>query len=207
MFEQDQRLQEPVLALPLVFLDVETTGLSPEAGDRVCEIALLRVRGGREEWSFSSLVNPGCPISPGASAVNGITDAMVREAPPFAEVAPTVLEALEGAVLVAHNAPFDLGFLRREMLLAGRRLPEVPVIDTLRLARRCFSFFSNALQAISGALGIEVVGAHRALADVRTTWGVFSYFLGRWESQGITRLGQVLELQGGRSPFSRNFPP
>lgn len=207
MLQDDPRLRESILSVPLVFLDVETTGLSPEEGDRVCEIALVRVRGGREEGFFSSLVNPGCPISPGASAVNGITDAMVQDASPFSRVAGTVLDTLQDSVLVAHNAPFDLGFLRREMFLSGRQLPEFCVVDTLRLARRCFSFFSNSLQAISSALRIEVGEAHRALADARATWGVFAHFLHQWEGQGITRLGQILELQGGPPPFSRSSPP
>lgn len=197
-FPEDSRLQEPIKGIPLVFVDVETTGLSPAQGDRVCEIALLRVCGEQEEDSFVTLVNPGRPISAGASAVNGITDSMVHDAPPFVRVAGAVMKILKGSVLVAHNAPFDLGFLRNELLLAGHSVPSFRVIDTLELARRCFSFPGNGLQEICRALRIEVSDQHRALADCRTTWRVFSYFLKVWETRGVVSLGQILELQGAK---------
>ena len=192
---EDPRLREPIKGVPLVFVDVETTGLSPAQGDRVCEVGLLRVCGEREEESFETLVNPGRPISAEASAVNGITDSMVRDAPPFSQVADHVMKILKGSILVAHNAPFDLGFLRNELLLAGHSLPPFQVVDPLELARRCFSFPSNSLQEICRALRIEVCGQHRALADCRTTWKVLIYFLKVWEIRGAMSLGQILELQ------------
>ena len=98
----------------LAFLDVETTGLSPLSGHRVCEIAVARFQGEEMTESFETLVNPMWPISPGASRVNGITDDDVREAPRFREVADRVEELMAGAVIVCHNAPFDLAFIDNE---------------------------------------------------------------------------------------------
>lgn len=106
--------------------DVETTGLSAAAGHRVCEVAFLRFLRGSVIDSFVSLVNPLRPIDPGASAVNGIFDGMVADAPPFAELFPGILDFLEEDPLVFHNAPFDLSFLRAEARMAGGGLAGEP---------------------------------------------------------------------------------
>src|SRR5262249_42280573 len=94
-----------------IVMDVETTGLSPELGDRVCEVGAVKLRGSAVVETFESLINPGRPISAGAYAVNGISPAMVADAPAFPEVAQKLWDMMEGAVLVAYNAPFDKGFL------------------------------------------------------------------------------------------------
>ncbi len=154
----------PLAELPFVAADVETTGLDPSDGHRVCEIALLRFLGGTVIDSLVSFVNPLRPISPGASAVNGITDAMVVRAPAFPDLFPRILDFLGGDPLVFHNAPFDLSFLRMEARLAGGAWPGNPVIDTLPLARRTRLFRSHSLPAICGQLGIAAA-FHRAEAD------------------------------------------
>lgn len=181
-------------------VDVETTGLNPHFGDRVCEIALLRCRAGQELDRFVTLVNPGRPISPGAFAVNGIRDEEVVDAPVFADVASTVLEMLGETVLVAHNAPFDLAFLASELQMCGLTLPDNEVIDTLALARRCYSFYSNSLQNVARFLGIEVCGQHRALADVITTKQVLQRFLVDLAERGVCTLAGLAEAQGGHVP-------
>ncbi|HUU45776.1 MAG TPA: exonuclease domain-containing protein [Acidobacteriota bacterium] len=157
----------------LVFVDVETTGLSPGQGDRVCEIALIRrdPDGGRREWS--SLIDPGRAISPGAFAVNGITPEMVQGAPRFAAVIPQMSPLIAGGVWVAHNAAFDLGFLQSEYTAAGFEFPELPVIDTVAIARRHFRFPSNRLGALADRFGVANPQEHRALGDCRTTEAVF----------------------------------
>jgi DNA polymerase-3 subunit epsilon len=167
------------------FLDVETTGLSPLENDRVCEIAVLRLNEDGSIQKWQSLVNPERPISPGASAVSGITDAMVANAPRFSEVASTVLRMIEGTILVCHNASFDVSFLYAELKHCGMRLPELPVIDTLRLARCYFDFPSNRLGNIADYLGITATERHRALADVDTTQKIFAYFLKELTARGI----------------------
>ncbi|GIX48176.1 MAG: hypothetical protein KatS3mg131_2387 [Candidatus Tectimicrobiota bacterium] len=185
-------LHTPVDDLLLTVVDVETTGLSVAAGDRVCEIALLQVQGGREVRRFASLVRPPRPMSPGATAVNGITDAMLATAPPFAAVLPAVQALLRDTVLVAHNAPFDLGFLHHEFRLAGAAFPALPVVDTLLLARTHYRFPSNSLAAIAAMLGIIQPEQHRALADVWTTWQVLRRFLADLRRRGPVTLGQLL---------------
>ncbi len=157
-----------IIEHPFIAIDVETTGFDPGEGDRICEIALLRFLRGDVIDSIVSLVNPGRPISPGASAVNGITDAMVAGSPPFACIFPRVLEFLRDDPLVFHHAPFDLSFLRAEARLAGGEWPKNPVIDTLRLARSSGRFRDNSLSAVCRHLGI-LSRFHRAEGDAYAT--------------------------------------
>lgn len=153
-----------MLEMPYVAIDVETTGLDPAEGHRVCEIALLRFLRGSVIDSLVSFVNPLRPISSGASAVNGISDPMVADAPTFPELFPGILEFLAGDPQVFHNAPFDLAFLRNEARLAGGRWPDATVLDTLVLARRSLRFRSHSLSSLCGELGIGST-FHRAEGD------------------------------------------
>jgi DNA polymerase III epsilon subunit family exonuclease len=185
----------------LVF-DVETTGLSPAYGHRICEIGCLRARDSVILGEFESLVNPGRTISPGAFEVNRITAEMLKDAPEFDVVADAVLDVMRDAVLVAHNAPFDLGFLAAELEMARRPRPAGPVIDTLTLARRIYGLARNNLTAVARALDVEITPTHRAMEDVRATFGVLERILWdleqRWE---ITTLGELIRFQGGSIPF------
>ena len=190
-------LETPIPGIPLAILDVETTGLSPGRGDRVCEVAVLRVRNAEETGAWETLIDPVRPISPGASAVNGITDAMVRGAPRFEAVADRLLAEIGDAVLVAHNSAFDLGFLRAEFRRAGRELPDLPVLDTLLLARRRFTFPSNSLPRIAAAFELPTPFAHRAMGDVRTTCQVLHRLLRMEPLADVTTLGGLMEAQGG----------
>jgi len=158
-------------------VDVETTGLSPAFGDRVCEVAIVHSQGNKETFTFETLVNPERPISPGAAAVNGITAAMVAKAPSFQETAPEIARRIEGRVFVAHNAPFDLGFLAAEFQRCHLPLPITHVIDTLALARRYYAFSSNSLGAIAECLKIPYPHRHRALQDAQVTRQALSFFI------------------------------
>ena len=184
------------------FLDVETTGLFPQFGDRICEIALLRWRNGKELGSFESLVRPGQPISPGAHAVNGITDEMVADAPHFRDVLPSVLNLTDDAVIVGHNIPFDLGFLANQMQELGTPPLRNQVVDTLALARMQYSFRRNGLKSILLSLGFSLKSYHRAMADVFATKFLFEYFLDDFEARGFETLEQLIYLQG-----RANLPP
>ena len=135
--------------------DVETTGLNPAYGHRVCEVAVLRLRGGEEPASFESLVYPERSVSEGAFRVNHITPEMLAGAPTFDAISDLLLELMEDAVLVGHNAPFDLGFLTAELEIARRPPPEGPVVDTLALARRAYGLPRNSLEALSDALAVD----------------------------------------------------
>ncbi len=164
------------IEIPFVAADVETTGLSAAAGHRVCEVAFLRFLRGTVIDSFVSLVNPLRPIDPGARAVNGISDAMAAGAPAFADIFPGILEFLEDDLLVFHNAPFDLSFLRAEARMAGGRWPGNPVADTLLLARRSGRFRSHSLPGICRELGIGS-SFHRAEADAWAAGKLYLHLL------------------------------
>lgn len=192
---------DALTALDYAVVDVETTGLNPLSGDRVCEVAVVRRRQGRTIDTFQSLVYPQRQISLGAAQVNHLSDADVAHAPLFADIAPRLVSILDGAVFVAHNAPFDLGFLANEW----QRLRWPPrndfVVDTLALARRLYAFPSNSLAAVARRLGVTRSQAHRALGDVQTTARILDRMLGDLQRRGVLTLGDVLDWQGGNVPW------
>ncbi len=146
-------------------LDVETTGGSA-VGDRVTEIAAVRVEAGVETARWSSLLNPGVPIAYFVQQLTGIDDAMVADAPSFKSVADTLLGLLDGAVLVAHNAAFDHGMLKSEFARLGHEL-RVPTLCTVRLSRRLYpQFKSHSLDAVMQRHGLHTSARHRAMGDV-----------------------------------------
>lgn len=153
---------------PLAVVDVETTGFTP-GPDRVVEVAVVVVQpdgGVIDEWT--SLVDPGRDVGP--TWVHGITDEMVAGAPTFADVAAELLERLEGAVVVAHNAPFDGGFLAHELTHAGITTPSVPAACTLQVARWSALDVPNfKLATCCAAFGLTNEWAHSALGDARVT--------------------------------------
>ncbi len=193
--------------LAFVFLDVETTGLTPRYGDRVCEVAALRSHLDLIQATFATLVNPERPISPGAAAVNGLSDRDVADAPRFAEIADALQLVLQDAVIVCHNAPFDLSFISAEMHRAGRPFTVPASVDTLQIARRCYTFPSNSLSRVARALSIPTPDAHRALGDAITTRAVFNYFCADLWNKGVRTLGDLLNAQGEQAGYGRNGAP
>jgi DNA polymerase-3 subunit epsilon len=197
-FDPDQPLDDT----PFAVFDVETTGLSPAYGHRICEVACLRVRDGVELDRFESLVDPERPISAGAFRVNQITQEMLTDAPTFDAIAGPLLALMKDAVLVAHNAPFDLGFLAAELEMARLLPPEGEVVDTLALVRRVYSFARNSLPAVADALAVETGPSHRAMGGVWTTHQVLERILWDLERRwGMTTLGQLVAFQGGPIPY------
>jgi len=190
----------------LAYLDVETTGLSPWFGDRICEIAILRCRGDEILSSYDTLVNPQRPISPGAARVNELTEADLVDAPLFADIVDQVKPRLDEAIIVCHNAPFDLGFISSEFNRLGQKISPVEVIDTLQLARQYFDFDSNSLQAIANTLMIDHSGAHRALADVLTTRDVLEHFLVKLKRLPLDELVYIYYPPVG-APAVLDLPP
>jgi DNA polymerase-3 subunit epsilon len=189
----------PVTALPLTFVDVETTGLDVDQGDRVCEVALLRIQDTREVARFSSLVQPQRAISARAAAVHGITDDMLRTAPHFPSLIATLRPLLHDTVLVAHNAQFDVRFLRHEFALAQQELPLLAIVDTLALAQAWYRFSHNSLEAIAAAYGLSNEVRHRALADVLTTWQIWQRFIADQHVEGHLTLAHVMHPHDRRS--------
>ena len=176
-------------------LDTETTGLSPDQGGRICEIAVSVSQGGRVVEEFSSLINPQIPMSPEVIAIHGITNEMVKDAPTFADIMPTLLGVLDNAVIVAHSADFDVSFLRAEFAACGMRFPPYPVVDTLKLARKSGKFESNRLGLIAEELGISCQGWHRAMADTKMAEQIFYYFLTILSKEGVCTLEQLNQFQ------------
>jgi DNA polymerase III epsilon subunit family exonuclease len=158
----------PPLAYAVV--DCETTGTDPGA-DEIVSLAVLRLDAdGVETARFVSLVRPSCPIPAEATAVHGIGDEDVAQAPRFAEIAPEVLDLLDGAVFVAHNAAFDLGMLQHAFARAGvDYLPAgtACTLDAFRLLEPREA--SHRLASICARRGIDLAGAHEALGDVVAT--------------------------------------
>lgn len=179
-------LQQDLNDTDFLVLDVETTGLSPDAGDRVCEIGILKLRGGAIVDTFSSLIDPQRPISEGAYAVNRISPAMLAGAPEFSEVAEKVLAMAEGSVLVAYNAPFDTSFLASELRLAGYRALPNPVVDALKLARQILPGLGRYPQGnVARVIGIPMPVQHRALEDAMVTAHLFIIFTTILKAHGI----------------------
>jgi DNA polymerase-3 subunit epsilon len=185
-------LNRPLSEATLAFVDVETTGLDPGRGDRVCEIAVIRQEPGGLEREFVSFIDPGMEISPGAFAVNKITPEMLAGAPRFLDLIDRIDALLSDAVLVAHNARFDIGFLRAEYARCGRAFPELAVIDTVFLARKHFQFPSNRLEAVANALGVRKRQDHRALADARMTQKILQIRVEQIFSDAPVPIAQVV---------------
>ncbi len=147
-----------------VFLDLETTGATP-LKDRITEIALIRYEDGVEVSRWETLVNPGMSIPPFIQQLTGITDAMVQQAPTFKHVAVELLDYLGGAVLCAHNARFDHGFLKNEFKRIGIDLRQ-KVLCTVKLSRKLYpEHRSHALDAVIARHGLACSARHRAMGD------------------------------------------
>jgi DNA polymerase-3 subunit epsilon len=152
--------------VPFVAFDTETTGLG--LADRIIELAAVRFRGERVESEWSARVQPGIPITEGATAVHGIRDEDVAGCPPSAAVLPDFLRFISGAALVAHNAPFDVRVLSQELLRAGLPLPDNPVLDSCAIPRRLrVGVPDHRLATLAGAFRVPPRRAHRALEDAR----------------------------------------
>lgn len=193
-------LGTPLFATTFVVLDLETTGLTA-ARDRITEIGAVKVRGGEVLGELQTFVHPERPIPAAITAVTGITDAMVRGAPPIAAVAPTLRAFLGDAVLVAHNAGFDVGFLRAAFERTSDLGFDPTVIDTARLARRLLrdEVRNVRLATLAQHLRSRHVPVHRALADARATVDVLHGLIERAGSLGATTVEDLQELTRSRS--------
>ncbi len=161
----------PLAAAPLAFVDLEMTGLEPEK-DRVIEACVQRVVGGRVEASVTTLIRPEGGAF-GNAHIHGIDPKDLVSAPTFAEVAPRLEQALDGAIVVAHAAAWDVAFLEAELARAGRPRLFLHYLDTLTLSRRAFALPSHRLTALCESLGIQRARAHRAEDDVGALRALF----------------------------------
>jgi DNA polymerase III epsilon subunit-like protein len=184
-------------------VDLETTGWSPGSA-AITEIGAVRVRGGQRwderpgefvrQGEFASLVNPGMPVPPGIADLTGITDWMLAAAPRLGAVLPGLLDFAQGCVLVAHNAPFDLGFLVAGCGDCGLAWPGFTVLDTVMLARQVMDpdeVPDCKLGTLAGFFRARTAPNHRALADARATADVLGWLIRRLAYRGIRTLNQL----------------
>jgi DNA polymerase III subunit epsilon len=198
-------LGTPLRDITFVVVDLETTGGKPEA-DGITEIGAVKVRGGEVLGELATLVDPGRGIPPLITELTGITTAMLRHAPQIGTVLPSFLEFAAGAVLVAHNAPFDTGFLRAACEQNGMVWPKPQVLCTVRLARRVLTRDeapSVRLSALAALFGTETVPTHRALDDARTTVEVLHRLLERVGNLGVHSFEELASFLPEVTPAQR----
>ncbi len=175
-------------------VDLETTGGSAAAGSQITEIGAVKVRSGEVLGEFQTLVDPHTEIPAFIAVLTGITNGMVAGAPSIESALPAFLEFAAGTVLVAHNAPFDLGFLRHFALQQERPWPDFDVVDTAKLARRVVTRDETPdckLSSLARVFESATTPNHRALADARATVDVLHGILGRLGSLGVHTLEEL----------------
>lgn len=207
---------EPLSATTFVVVDLETTGASSRHS-AITEIGAVKVRGGEIIGEFQTLVDPGAPIPPFIVALTGITDAMVVAAPRIEQVLPSFLEFLGDAVLVAHNARFDVGFLKAACTAHAYEWPHPLVVDTLVLARRALTKEeapNKKLATLARVFGTTITPNHRALEDARATSEVLHGLLERLAAFGITHREDLETLRAQvptelrrKAPMADALPP
>ncbi len=185
-------LKSPVSSVIFTAVDFETTGLYA-AMDRIVEFGAVKFVGTRVVDTFDRLANPGMPMSADAASICGISDTDLVDAPPVADLVPEFIRFLGDSVLIAHNAPFDLGFLRTAVLSMG--MPEIanPVVDTQALAIKAFPRRkSYSLRNLARELALPVNRAHRALDDATMCMRLFHRCVEELSFMGEMELGEVL---------------
>lgn len=195
----------PLAEVTFVVVDLETTGGSSER-DAVTEIGAVKVRGGEVLGEFATLVDPEQGIPPAVVSITGITDAMVTGAPRLDTVLPSFLEFARGAVLVAHNAPFDTGFLRAGCSRHDLAWPKPDVVCTAKLARRVLTRDetpNHKLGTLARILNARTEPVHRALDDARATTDVLHSLLERVGAFGVHNLDELLDHLPDVSPQQR----
>jgi DNA polymerase-3 subunit epsilon len=198
-------LGTPLREVTFVVVDLETTGGSPTTA-AITEVGAVKVRGGELIAEFATLVNPRTAIPPFIAVLTGISDAMVAAAPAIESVLPAFLEFASGSVLVAHNAPFDVGFLRAAVEATDRRWPGFECVDTARLARRVLTRDEAPdckLASLARLFRASTVPCHRALADARATVDVLHGLLERVGGLGVHSLEDLRTFSAQVSPAQR----
>ena len=190
-FSKNQPLDDTTFCV----LDLETTGFSFRT-EKITEIGIMKVKNGEVIDEFSCFVNPEKPIPPRVVEVTNITDEMVKDAETIDKVMPKLLEFVGDSVLVAHNADFDIGFLKHNCAELGYKLDNT-YIDTLRLAKQLFPTYKKyKLGIIAENLGIKVEVAHRALDDVDTTVKVLNVMFKMLKDKNVVTLDDIENAVG-----------
>ena len=200
-------LGTPLRDVTFVVVDLETTGGSAAAGSSITEIGAVKVRQGEVLGEFQTLVRPSEPIPPFISVLTGITNAMVAGAPRIESALPAFLEFAHGTVLVAHNAPFDIGFLRHYSHAMGIGWPRFEVLDTAKLARRVITRDDAPnckLSSLAALFRSTTTPNHRALSDARATVDVLHGLMERLGNLGVHTLEELQTFSSRVSAAQRN---
>lgn len=193
------KMSTPLKDVTLVIFDVETTGFSAEK-DRVVELGAVKFRNGVILATTNWLIHPGRAIPKRVTKVHGITDEMVKDKPAFTDVYPEFLAFIGDALLVAHNARFDVDFVRAEINRAGLPLPSNAVIDSLKLFRRWYpESTSHKISVLTDYIGLSATGLHRGNVDAEYTGQIFLEGLNRHPK--VRTLRQLLADSGGLLVF------
>jgi DNA polymerase-3 subunit epsilon len=194
-----------LFATTFVIVDLETTGGAPAAAG-ITEIGAVKVRGGEVLGEFGTLVNPGERLPAFITVLTGITEAMLAPAPSIDTVLPSFLEFARGGVWVAHNAPYDTGFLKAACQIHGYPWPKPLVLDTAALARRALiadEVPNHKLATLARHFKTAVQPTHRALDDARATVEVLHALIARLGSHRVHTLGEAIEFVRSVSPVQR----
>jgi DNA polymerase-3 subunit epsilon len=195
-------LGEPLSEVTFCVVDLETTGTGKESA--ITEIGAVKVRGGEVVGEFQTLINPGSHIPASITVLTGISDSMIADAPGLESVFPSFLAFSEGCVFVAHNASFDIGFLKRASLQLGYEWPKPVVIDTVTLARQALlrdEVPNFRLGTLANHFHAQATPNHRALADAQATMDVLHGLMERAGSFGVLTLEDLQEFS--HSPKQR----
>jgi len=194
-----------LINVPFVVFDLETSGAAPSTGAAVTEIGAVKVLGGQIIGEFQTFVNPGHNLSDFITSLTGITDAMLEGAPTIDRVLPTFLDFLgpgHETVLVAHNAPFDMSFMKAAAAAHSFLWPDYKVIDTARVARYVLDrdeVPDCKLSTLAPFFGSATSPNHRALDDARATVDVLHGIFERLGSYEVTTLDQLLQFKRKRA--------
>ncbi len=199
-------LGRPLRDITFCVVDLETTGGSAQAGSMITEVGAVKIRGGEVLGEFQTLVNPRTEIPAFIAVLTGISNSMVADSPSIESVLPAFLEFAAGTVLVAHNAPFDVGFLRHFAEQQDRAWPAFEVVDTAVLARRVITRDDAPnckLSSLARAFGSATTPNHRALSDARATVDVLHGLMERIGGMGVQTLEELQTFSSRVSPAQR----
>ncbi len=186
----------------MVIFDIETTGFS-SVNDRIIEIGGVKVRNGEVIDEFSAFINPHRPIPMKITELTGITDAMVKDAPGIEKVILEFYEFIKGATLVAHNAYFDVGFIRKNLADLSLTIDN-PILDTVPMSRFLYKELKRyRLDVIARHLGIDMGTHHRAVDDAKTTHRILSKSLEKMKEMGITSFRELNERSREEMDYKR----
>ena len=193
-----------LIDVPFVVFDLETSGAAPSTGAAVTEIGAVKVLGGEIIGEFQSFVNPGHYLSDFITSLTGITDAMLVGAPSIDQVLPTFLDFIGShneTVLVAHNSPFDMSFMKAAASAHSFEWPDYAVIDTARIARYVLDrddVPNCKLSTLAPFFGSPTLPSHRALDDARATVDVLHGIFERLGSHNVTTLEELISFKRKR---------